>query len=76
MHLGQLANCLMTVMMIEQSYKSNTIALQLSQSCDNNSIKSQDWQRMHDRVLNRTKAPRTEPIQSALTTGEHCKSPR
>ena len=30
MHLGQLANCLMALMMIEQSYKSKTIALQLS----------------------------------------------
>ena len=33
-------------------------------------------QRMHDRVLDRTTAPKPEPIQSALTTGEHCKSPR
>jgi len=73
----------MTLMMIEQSYKSKTIALQLGLLRSANTLFDR-WrpfgpehrQRMHDRVLNRTKAPKTEPIQSALTTGEHCKSPR
>ena len=49
--------------MIGQSYKSKTIALQLSQSCRRRPFGPEHRQRMHDRVLNRTKAPKIDPIQ-------------
>ena len=73
MHLGQLANCF-------NDFNDDRAVLQVQNDC----IATVRWrpfrpehrQRMHDRVLNRTKAPKTEPIQSALTIGEHCKSPR
>ena len=76
MHLGQLANCF-------NDFNDDRAVLQVQNDCIatvtvllQQQPLGPNRQRMHDRVLDRTKAPKTEPIQSALTTKEHCKSPR
>ena len=71
MHLGQLANCF-------NDFNDDRAVLQVQNDCIATVTVWLQQQhkvpRMHDQVLNRTKAPKTEPIQSALTTGEHCKA--
>ncbi len=67
MHLGQLANCLNDI-----NVNDDRAVLQVQNDC----IATVTVLLQQHKVLNRTKAPKTEPIQSVLTIGEHCKSPR
>jgi len=73
MHLGQLANCF-------EDFNDDRGVLQVQNDCFATvTVLLQQQHRVPRQaqpLLNRTKATKTEPIQSAMTTGEHCKSPR
>ncbi len=73
MHLGQLANRF-------NAFNDDQAVLQVQNDCIATVTVLLQQQHKVPRPAqlpaNRTKAPKTEPIQSALTTGEHCKSPR